>query len=41
MSDGVAMKIPKNIQIPVLVLSLLAAMALGWLMIFVILLPDR
>ena len=35
------MKIPKNIQIPVLVLSLLAAMAVGWLMILFLLLPDR
>ena len=35
------MKIPKDIQIPVVVLSLLAAMVVGWLVILFVLLPNR
>jgi hypothetical protein len=35
------MKIPDNIRIPVLVLSLLAAMAAGWLLILFVILPER
>jgi hypothetical protein len=38
---GVAMKIPDNIRIPVLVLTLLAAMAAGWLLILFVILPER